>query len=108
MNDLKKVLEAEQYSEPTVFFAAANAVGKVVKRLPSRMPVTLDVNITGTATVKVYGGNLTDDPASTLWGSAVRTITASEKVVFENEPWVYWMVEVSAYTSGTVSVAAGV
>jgi hypothetical protein len=107
--DLNSVVESEQYPERFVFINAAAATTKSKsQRLPSRLPITIDVLITGTATVKLYASNIEDDgPAGTKWGAAVRTISASEKIVIEGEPWLYWMAEVSSYGSGAVTVVGG-
>ncbi len=101
--------ESEQYSEQFVFFDGQSTTGKSkAVRLPSRLPISLDVLISGTATVKRYASNVeSDGPAGTRWGAAIRTITASEKIVIVDEPWLFWMAEVSAISSGTVSVVAG-
>lgn len=89
------------------FFKEATVPGKVVYQLPSRRPFTLDVVIEGTATVRVYRNNLTDDPTkAAFWGEPVATYTASAKKVIENEPWDQWMVEIVSVT-GKVSVAVG-
>ena len=100
--------ESEQYPEQFVFLTGQSTIGKSKAiRLPSRLPVTIDVNISGSATVKLYASNITDDPASAAWGTAVRTFSASEKIVIQDEPWLWFYVEVSAITSGAVTVVAG-
>ena len=100
--------ESEQYPEQFVFLTGQSTTGKSkALRLPTRLPITLDVAITGTATVKLYASNITDDPASASWGAAVRTFSASEKVVIQDEPWLWFYVEVSAISAGTVAVVAG-
>lgn len=105
--DVKSVTCAEHYVKVHEFFKNANAPGKVVYQLPARLPITLDVVINGTAEVKIYRSNLTDDPANVAgWGPALATYTSSSKMVIESEPWNYWMVEVVSVT-GTVSVATG-
>ena len=79
--------------------------------IPSRTPITFDINIQGTATVKMYLSNFAHDDGvvgagvGATWGAAARTFTASEKVVLEGEPWKYCIFEVVS-VSGTVSVVA--
>lgn len=98
--------ESEQYAERFVFHDAATAVGKSAsRRMPTRLDVTLDVLIAGVATVNLYASNIEDNgPAGTRWGAPVRTFTASEKVVISGEPWIYYMAEISSWTSGAVTV----
>lgn len=107
--DIKTLAESEQYPERFVFLDGATTTTKSkAQRLPSRLGITLDVLITGTATVKLYASNIEDDgQAGTKWGAAIRTITASEKIVIENEPWLYWMAEVQSISSGNVTVVGG-
>jgi len=78
-----------------------------VFKLPSRQPLTFDVFITGTVTIRLYASNIEDQADGPRWGAPLREFTASTKVIIENEPWVNWMVE---YASGTgiASVAVGV
>jgi hypothetical protein len=104
MTDITSI-EAEQYSEPTVFVSGVTApVKSAGKRLASRLNIALDVLITGTATVNLYASNIEDNgPTGTKWGAPLRTFSASEKVIIEGEPWLFWMVEVAA-VSGTVTV----
>lgn len=105
--DVKSVTCAEHFVKVHEFFKNRTTPGKVVYQLLARLPITLDVVINGTAEVKIYRSNLTDDPSNVAdWGPALATYTSSAKMVIENEPWNYWMVEVASVT-GDVSVATG-
>ena len=77
-----------------------------VIQLPSRKPVSFDININGTATVNLYASNIETDANGTKWGTPIRTFTASEKIIIENEPWCNWMIE-HASGAGTVFASAG-
>lgn len=77
-----------------------------VFKLPSRQPLTFEVLISGTATVRLYASNLEDRYDGPRWGAPLREFTASSKVIIENEPWVNWMVELTN-VNGTVSVGTG-
>ena len=108
MSDYKAALESEQFSEQTIFLDAVTATGKSgVKRLPSRLPISVDLLITGAATVKLYVSNIESDKNGTRWGSSIRTFTQSEKIIIQDEPWMFWMFDVESISSGTVSVATG-
>lgn len=75
-------------------------------QLPTGGPISLDVIITGTATVNLYASNIESDPAGSEWGSPIKSFTTSQKIIIENEPWKSWMIEYASGT-GTVSAAFG-
>lgn len=106
MQDLNTLVEREQYPEVKLLISKTTAPAKVAGQLPSRLPLTLDVLITGTATLNVYGSNIADSADSTDWGAPIATYTASTKVIMENEPWSRFMLEFAA-VSGTASAALG-
>lgn len=109
MSDLDTSLDRQQQVRVFEFFNQAAAAGKVVYQLPARLPISLDVVITGTATVNIYRSNLTDDPTqAAMWGERLSQYTASAKMIIEDEPWRYWMVEIAPGIAGTASVAMGV
>lgn len=104
------VSHIEESDHPDNLIALDNAsfaVKSKVFKLPSRKPITLDVLISGTVTVRLYASNMENQSAGSRWGAPLREFTSSTKVIIENEPWVNWMVE---YASGTgiASVAVGV
>lgn len=108
-NRTQEVFALDPVPDAIVFHRGVTAAAKSNgggTRVPSRMPFTLDVLITGTASVKLYASNISDDVAGAHWGGAIGTFTASEKIVLENEPWIYWMVDVES-VSGSVTVVAG-
>ncbi len=104
---VSQVEEVDQPDRVVMLRQASSASKSKVFKLPSRKPITLDVHITGTVTVRLYASNVETQADGTRWGSPLREFTASTKVIIENEPWVNWMVE---YTSGTgiANVVAGV
>lgn len=77
-----------------------------VYTLASRDPMTIDVHISGTATVRLYASNIETSATGSKWGTHLREFTASEKIIIENEPWVYWMAEYVSGT-GTVNISLG-
>lgn len=90
------------------FFQGATLAQKSsVVGLPSRSVISLDVLITGTASVSLYASNVESSATGTGWGAPMRTFTSSQKVLIEDEPWVYWMAEITA-VNGSVSMVAGV
>lgn len=83
-----------------------SATKSKVFTLPSLKPIALDVVISGTATVRLYASNVESSPTGTRWGTHLREFTISEKIIIENEPWIYWMVE-HVSGAGTVNVSMG-
>ena len=101
-------VEASDHPDRIVMLDKQTSVAKSkVFKLPSRKPITFEVHITGTATVRLYASNIEDTSNGTRWGAALREVTSSTKVVIENEPWVNWMVAYESGT-GTANVAVGV
>ena len=99
----------DKLPEAIVFFKNASAPGKSnggFVRVPSRDAFTLDLVIGGAAVVNVYASNISDDINGSHWGPAVKQVTSTKKLVIENEPWLYWMVEIASVT-GTVTAIAG-
>lgn len=84
-----------------------SATKSKVFTLGSRNPLAVDVNISGTATVRLYASNIETDKAGSRWGTHLREFTASDKIIIEGEPWVYWMAEHVSGT-GTVNLSIGV
>lgn len=108
MNNLGDIIDKEQFPDSYVMLAGTTSPTKSeVRKLRSRLPITVDVFISGTATVRLYASNIEESASGTKWGAHLREFTASGKVVIENEPWVNWMVE-HVSGSGTVNVALGV
>ncbi len=89
-----------------VFFNRATTIGKAYQTLPTRDPVTIDILIEATATVKLYASNIPPDGVTDRWGPVRATFTASDKIIVKDEPFLYWMAEITA-TTGAVSVIAG-
>ena len=86
---------------------SANGAKSDVVQLPSRSTISLDVVITGTATLDLYASNIETDKDGSRWGAPVRSFTASEKVLIDGEPWVNWMIH-HASGAGSSNVAVGV
>lgn len=106
--NLGELMDKEQFPDRFVFLNGTTAASKSeVRKLRSRLPISVDVVIVGTATVNLYASNIEDQPNGTKWGAPIRTFTASEKVIIEGEPWVNWMFE-HASGSGAVYAATGV
>lgn len=89
-----------------VFFDRTLAAGNNYAKLPTRYPVTFDIVITAAATVNIYASNCEADGTTDRWGAARATFTSSDKFIVEDEPFIFWRVEVLAPT-GAVSVVAG-
>lgn len=87
---------------------AASPVKSSVIKLPSGRPIAFDVIITGTATVKIYASNIESVASGTKWGSPLKTITTSSKIIIENEPWINWMVDFESGSGATVDVVASI
>jgi len=108
MSNIGDMIDKEQFPDCYVMLNGTTSATKSdVRKLRSRLPITVDVLITGTATVRLYASNIEESAAGTKWGAHLREFTTSGKVVIENEPWVNWMVE-HVSGSGTVNVAMGV
>jgi hypothetical protein len=108
MSNLGDMIDNEQFPDRFVFLDGTTAATKSdVRKLRSRLPITVDVVITGTATVRLYASNVETEKNGTKWGDALREFTASTKVIIEGEPWVNWMFE-HVSGSGTVHAAVGV
>jgi hypothetical protein len=106
--DLGQIVDQEQFPDAFVFLNGTTAATKSeVRKLRSRLPITLDVVIVGTATVRLYASNIETDANGTKWGVPLREFTVSSKIIIEGEPWVNWMIE-HASGSGTVYAATGV
>lgn len=105
---LGDMIDKEQFPDRYVFLDGTTAATKSeVRKLRSRLPISLDVVIVGTATVRLYASNVETDANGTKWGAPLREFTASTKVIIEGEPWVNWMVE-HVSGSGQAYVAMGV
>jgi len=98
--------------KPTGKFVFINGASAPVKssvfKLPSGSPIAFDIFITGTATVKIYASNIESSASGTKWGSPLKTITASSKLIIENEPWINWMVDFESGSGGSVDVVASI
>lgn len=72
------------------------------------MNKTIQAILSGTATVVIEVSNdplVETTPASATWVTLITTSVSGGWV--NNEPWKYWRARVSAYTSGTIAVYAG-
>lgn len=108
MSNLGDILDKEQFPDRYLMLnGTTSATKSEVRQLRSRLPITVDVFINGTATVRLYVSNIEDQATGTKWGAPLREFTASSKVVIEGEPWVNWMLE-HVSGSGTVHAALGV
>lgn len=107
--ELGEIIDKEQFPDRYVIFDGVTTAQKSdPRKLRSRLPITLDVVITGTATVNVYASNIAETKDSTKWGAPILTLTASAKRIITGEPWANWMFEYAAGGTGTVDVAVGV
>lgn len=100
--------DTDEYTPQAFVFlnGTTSATKSDVMNLPSRKPITLDVLISGVATVNLYASNIETDSNGTKWGAPIRTFTSSSKVVIVDEPWCNWMIE-HASGNGTVNAVAG-
>jgi len=106
--DLGNLIDSEQFPDRFVFLDGTTAATKSdPRKLRSRLPITVDVVIVGTATVRLYASNVETEKNGTKWGNPLREFTASQKIIIEGEPWVNWMFE-HVSGSGTVYAAVGV
>jgi len=85
--------------------ASAPAKSPVLE-FQSVIPISIDVIITGSPVVNLYVSNIESNPNGTRWGSPIKSFSSSTKLIIENEPWKYWMVEYASGT-GTANVVFG-
>jgi hypothetical protein len=106
MSDLDKIRTKKDYPEEFIFLEGNTVPKKVAYKLPSRLSMTLDVLIVGTATVRLYASNIEESATGAKWGPHLKEFTESAKLIIEGEPWINWMVE-HVSGAGTVDVVLG-
>lgn len=90
----------------TMLNNASTATKSQVIEFQSGVPISIDVVITGTPVVNLYVSNFESNPNGTQWGQPIKSFSTSTKLIIQNEPWKFWMVEYASGT-GTATVVFG-